>query len=50
MSEPNAGWLYSNVMIGDVVETTGTARPMTMGNGYADWNLSWAAWTAGSAL
>lgn len=50
MSEPNAGWLYDNVTIGDVVETTGTDRPMTMGNGYADWNLSWATWTAGSAL
>ena len=50
MSEPDAGWLYDNVMIGDVVETTGTPRPMTMGNGYADWNISGAKWTAGSAL
>ena len=50
MSEANAGWLYANVSIGDVVETSGTSRPMTMGNGYADWNLSWAAWSAGSAL
>ncbi|HET9632379.1 MAG TPA: Ig-like domain-containing protein [Terrabacter sp.] len=50
MSEPNAGWLYDNVTIGDVVETTGTDRPMTMGNGYADWNLSPTLWAAGSAL
>lgn len=50
MSEPNAGWLYDNVAIGDVVETTGTDRPMTMGNGYSDWNLSPAQWAAGSAL
>ena len=50
MSEANAGWLYANVRIGDVVETTGTGRNMTMGNGYADWNLSWAQWSAGSAL
>jgi lipoprotein-anchoring transpeptidase ErfK/SrfK len=50
MSEPNAGWLYDNVTIGDVVETTGTDRPMSMGNGYADWNLSAAQWAAGSAL
>ena len=42
--------LRATCMIGDVVETTGTNRPMTMGNGYADWNLSWATWTAGSAL
>ncbi|NUR14881.1 MAG: L,D-transpeptidase family protein [Dermatophilaceae bacterium] len=50
MSEANAGWFYSNVTIGDVVETVGTSRPMTMGNGYADWNLTPASWTAGSAL
>lgn len=50
MSEADAGWLYQNVIIGDVVETTGTDRPMTMGNGYADWNLTPAQWAAGSAL
>ncbi|WP_246111103.1 L,D-transpeptidase [Terrabacter aerolatus] len=50
MSEANAGWLYDNVAIGDVVETTGTNRPMTMGNGYSDWNLTPAQWAAGSAL
>ncbi len=50
MSDANAQWLYEHSMIGDVVETTGTSRPMTMGNGYSDWNLSPAAWAAGSAL
>ena len=50
MSDANGKWLYEQTPIGDVVETTGTDRPMTMGNGYADWNLSWATWTAGSAL
>ncbi|MFM6851039.1 MAG: Ig-like domain-containing protein [Terrabacter sp.] len=50
MSDANGQWLYSQTRIGDVVETVGTARPMTMGNGYADWNLSWSKWTAGSAL
>ncbi|GAA3699396.1 Ig-like domain-containing protein [Terrabacter ginsenosidimutans] len=50
MSDANGKWLYGQMQIGDVVETTGTNRPMTMGNGYADWNLSWAKWTAGSAL
>jgi lipoprotein-anchoring transpeptidase ErfK/SrfK len=50
MSDANAEWVYKNMIIGDVVETTGTDRPMTMGNGIADWNLSWAKWTAGSAL
>ena len=50
MSDANAEWVYKNMIIGDVVETTGTNRPMTMGNGYADWNLSRAKWAAGSAL
>jgi hypothetical protein len=30
--------------------TTGSKKPMTLGNGYADWNLSWTAWEKGSAL
>jgi lipoprotein-anchoring transpeptidase ErfK/SrfK len=50
MSDANGQWLYEQTRIGDVVETTGTSRPMTMGNGYSDWNLSWAQWTGGSAL
>jgi lipoprotein-anchoring transpeptidase ErfK/SrfK len=50
MSDANGKWLYEQTRIGDVVETVGTSRPMTMGNGYADWNLSWGKWTAGSAL
>jgi lipoprotein-anchoring transpeptidase ErfK/SrfK len=50
MSDANGAWLYGQTRIGDVVETVGTPRPMTMGNGYADWNLSWAKWTSGSAL
>lgn len=50
MSDANGKWLYGQMQIGDVVETTGTNRPMTMGNGYSDWNLSWARWTSGSAL
>lgn len=50
MSDANGKWLFEQMRIGDVVETTGTNRPMTMGNGYADWNLSWSTWKAGSAL
>ena len=50
MSDANAEWVYNNMIIGDVVETTGTNRPMTMGNGYADWNLTPAQWAKGSAL
>lgn len=50
MSNANGPWVYKNFTIGDVVVTTGTDRPMTMGNGYSDWNLSWAAYRKGSAL
>ncbi|WP_240474354.1 L,D-transpeptidase [Intrasporangium chromatireducens] len=50
MSDANGAWVYQNFKIGDVVETTGTKKPMTMGNGYADWNLGWASYQKGSAL
>jgi hypothetical protein len=35
---------------GDVVEYTGTDRPMTVTNGYGDWNLPFPEWREGSAL
>jgi lipoprotein-anchoring transpeptidase ErfK/SrfK len=50
MSTTNAGWLYHMSRIGDVVETTGTDRPMTLTNGYGDWNESYATYAKGSAL
>jgi lipoprotein-anchoring transpeptidase ErfK/SrfK len=50
MSTENAGWLYSISKRGDVVEYTGTDRPMTLDNGYGDWNESFSDWSQGSAL
>jgi len=50
MSTDNAGWLYSISKRGDVVEYTGTDRPMTLDNGYGDWNESFSQWSQGSAL
>ncbi len=50
MSTANAGWLYSISKRGDVVEYTGTDRPMTLTNGYGDWNLSYPDYRSGSAL
>jgi lipoprotein-anchoring transpeptidase ErfK/SrfK len=50
MSEASSDWVWSNFRIGDVIETTGSDKPMTMGNGYADWNLSWDRYQQGSAL
>jgi lipoprotein-anchoring transpeptidase ErfK/SrfK len=50
MSTANAGWLYNMSRRGDVVEYTGTDKPMTLTNGYGDWNLDFASWSSGSAL
>lgn len=50
MSTADAGWLYNVSKRGDVVEYTGTDRPMTLENGYGDWNASFADYRAGSAL
>lgn len=50
MSPADAAWLYSITRRGDVVEYTGTDRPMTLTNGFGDWNLSFADYREGSAL
>jgi lipoprotein-anchoring transpeptidase ErfK/SrfK len=50
MSTANAGWLYSISKRGDVVQYTGTDRPMEFTNGYGDWNESFATYAKGSAL
>jgi len=50
MSTDNADWLYHMSVRGDVVSYTGTDRGIEAGNGYDDWNISWADYKAGSAL
>lgn len=50
MSTANAEWLYNQTLIGDVVEYTGTDKPMTLTNGIGDWNLPFQQYAAGSAL
>ena len=50
MSTANAAWLYDMTKRGDVVEYTGTDRPMTLDNGYGDWNADFASYAQGSAL
>ncbi|MFK4689703.1 L,D-transpeptidase [Streptomyces pristinaespiralis] len=52
MSDANAAWFYDQVRPGDPFEikgkdTKGTVAP---GNGFGDWNVSWADWQAKSAL
>ena len=48
MSTANAGWLYDNSIIGDPVEYTGSSRPMTLDNGYGDWNLPFSQYAEGA--
>ena len=50
MSTADAAWLYNMSRRGDVVEYVGTDRPMTLTNGYGDWNASFADYRSGSAL
>ena len=50
MSTSDAAWLYSLTKRGDVVETTGSDRWMTLTNGYGDWNVPFAEYKKGSAL
>jgi lipoprotein-anchoring transpeptidase ErfK/SrfK len=50
MSTANAAWLYAMSRRGDVVEYTGSDKPMTLDNGYGDWNESFKQYEQGSAL
>jgi lipoprotein-anchoring transpeptidase ErfK/SrfK len=50
MSTDNAAWYYNLSKVGDVVEYTGTTKPMTLTNGFGDWNESFADYRKGSAL
>ncbi|MDQ2757520.1 MAG: Ig-like domain-containing protein [Actinomycetota bacterium] len=50
MSTDNAGWLFSQVRVGDPVVVTGTTRSLEQGNGWTDWNVSYPQYQKGSAL
>ena len=50
MSTANAEWLYGQTLIGDVVEYTGSDKPMTLTNGIGDWNVPFQEYAEGSAL
>ncbi|WP_435744041.1 Ig-like domain-containing protein [Nocardioides sp. SYSU DS0663] len=50
LSTADAGWLYAMSRRGDVVEYVGTDRPMTLENGFGDWNVPFAEYRKGSAL
>ena len=50
MSTENAAWLYGLTKVGDVVDVTGSDRPMEPTNGYGDWNVPYKQYREGSAL
>jgi lipoprotein-anchoring transpeptidase ErfK/SrfK len=45
-SDEDAHWFYDLSRRGDVVEVTGTDRPLELTNGLGDWTLSWEQWTS----
>ena len=50
MSTEDAAWLYERSSVGDVVITTGSDRTIEYGNGYTDWDISYAEYQEKSAL
>ena len=49
LSYANAEWYYDNIKQGDPVTISGSPRGKAAGdNGYADYDLSWSQWLAGS--
>lgn len=50
MSTADAAWIYRQSRRGDVVKYVGSPRKLEPGNGWTDWNRSWAQWLDGSAL
>lgn len=50
MSTSNARWLFNRTNRGDVVNVTGTNEKIEKGNGFTDWEMSWAQYKKGSAL
>jgi lipoprotein-anchoring transpeptidase ErfK/SrfK len=50
MSMTNAIWLFNQSTVGDIVKVVGSSRPLEPGNGYTDWNVSWADWLRAAGL
>lgn len=45
----DATWFYNLAHVGDVVQVTGTNKPVDVTNGFGDYTSSWSEWLAGSA-
>jgi lipoprotein-anchoring transpeptidase ErfK/SrfK len=50
LSSADAEWFFNQVIPGDPVTVVNSKDTVKADNGFGDWNLDWAAWTAGSAL
>jgi lipoprotein-anchoring transpeptidase ErfK/SrfK len=50
VSEKMGEWLFGKTMIGDPVTVSGTEVKLKNGNGWTDWNMSWADYKKGSYL
>ncbi|WP_333482422.1 L,D-transpeptidase [Streptomyces sp. RPT161] len=50
LSLDDAKWFYNFVKQGDPVTVKGEPKNAAPDNGYADYNLDWSQWVAGSAL
>ncbi|MEU9213979.1 Ig-like domain-containing protein [Streptomyces sp. NPDC048415] len=49
--DTNAKWFYDNSLVGDVVTVKNSPdKTVSPDNGLNGWNVSWSAWTAGSAV
>ncbi|WP_283133789.1 L,D-transpeptidase [Rhizohabitans arisaemae] len=49
-SPSNAKWLLDNTLIGDPIVITGSSRRLEHMNGWAQWEIPWRKWVAGSAF
>ncbi|GGN67598.1 hypothetical protein GCM10010112_31150 [Actinoplanes lobatus] len=50
VSEALGQWLFQRTMMGDVISVTGTEDKLKNGNGWTDWNMSYAEYKKGSYL
>lgn len=46
----DAEWFYDSTLPGDIIKVVGSPRTGALGNGFNDWQLSWADWQGKSAL
>jgi lipoprotein-anchoring transpeptidase ErfK/SrfK len=50
VSEKMGAWLFDRTLMGDVIKVSGTEEKLKNGNGWTDWNQSYAEYKKGSYL